>query len=88
MPSPATNSNRRPIAYLHLERQIIFSYLWIQRDSKAGLTMISPGLRREGGDDALKTYMQGLSDPFHVGFMIGAGETISKDRFRFSGNLL
>jgi hypothetical protein len=71
-----------------------FLTAWLNRDSDAGLALMSDALLgRAGGrakerESELRQCMTGLSNPHHQAFEIGGGSRLGADRYAFPVRLL
>jgi hypothetical protein len=50
-----------------------FLAAWDRRDQTKGVELVSSELRKKAGEDKLRDYLSGLSDPYHASFTIGCG---------------
>lgn len=51
---------------------------WNLRDESKGIEYVSDSLRKRVGDEKLRYYVSGLSDPYHSSFIVGCGQRIQK----------
>jgi hypothetical protein len=60
-----------------------FMGAWILRDESKGIEFVSEGLRKKIGNDKLRYYVSGLSDPYHSSFIVGCGKRVHKGEQTF-----
>jgi hypothetical protein len=92
-PAPAALQESRPApsaSYVQaLHTADLFLAAWARRDADLGLTLMSRRLLRAGQADSTETtaclrqYLQGLSNPHHSSFEIGAGVSLGATGFAF-----
>jgi hypothetical protein len=51
---------------------------WNLRDESKGIELVSDSLRKRVGNEKLRDYVSGLSDPYHSSFTVGCGGRIQK----------
>lgn len=64
-----------------------FLAAWQSRSQEAGLGLVSPRLRREAGEERLRRYLSGLSNPFNAAYEIGSGSRLPDGRYAFDVRL-
>lgn len=64
-----------------------FLWAWANRDSEAGMRLISKNLlskyKKENKEEWFRDYMTGLSNPHHSSFELGQGRTINAKQIVF-----
>jgi hypothetical protein len=62
-------------AYLHALGVVDqFLVAWTNREQENGVALVSEGQRKTLGDDKLRDYVSGLSNPAHSSFIVGCGK--------------
>jgi hypothetical protein len=56
---------------------------WSFREQDKGLALISQALRKKDGDEPLRDYISGLSNPAHTAFTVGCGKQNDKGEQSF-----
>lgn len=73
-----------PSDYLEaLQTADAFLWDWVNRDTDAGVKLMSTHLREEIGEKLLREFMSGLSDPHHQSFEIGKGQEVPPAQYIF-----
>ena len=64
-----------------------FLFAWQNRDANLALSVVSSKLKSKVGEDHLRDYISGLSQPQHASFEIGPGTPLGDGRYVFEARL-